>query len=376
VKLGECLCATERAHAGGPQAEITQATTGSPAQARPTAAKPPAKKIEPIDPEHLARTISLVQYLADKRRPEHVTWATLREDLGFTRQEVEADLSLINLVNFGGGTYAIDAATDNSGVNVTRDVMADVFARPARLSPLMTRALLLALDLLGEAIKMDSTESLASVREKVRLLAGSIPDETGVMIDDVVHPSPDLVDVLNQAIRDRRIAEIEYFTPTRGRLATRKVEPYLLFRSREGWYLEAFCLEASAQRTFRVEFIRSALLTPDLFSPRPEVDLSSRLMSGMFPESQTVCWASVRFSPRWRSYLEDRGIAHEPLSHGEMRAHMPYLDERWMIREVVRFLGDAVLESPATAREGVRMLSASLSRAYTQPGPSVPKGCL
>jgi predicted DNA-binding transcriptional regulator YafY len=363
TKLAHSLARVKEAHAGDPSAE--DRAVDSHCQTRTARAKASIRKIEPIAPEHLARAISLVQYLVDERTPVLVPWADLSEDLGLTRAEVEADLSLINLVNFGGGTYALVAEADDLGVTVTRDVMSGVFSKPARLSPLMTRALLLAFDLLGETIGMDNTESLASVREKVRLLAGSIPDAAGIVVDDLVHPSPDLFDVLNRSIRQHKVVEISYFTPTRGRLTNRRVEPYLLFRSRDGWYLEAFCLNADSQRTFRLEYIRGALATTDVFAPRSEVDLTPRLSGAAFPAGGSVSWASVRFTPRWRAYLDDRGIEYKAIAGGDLQGRIPYLDERWMIREVVCFLGDATLESPAAPRQGIQELSASLLRLYT-----------
>ena len=124
-------------------------------------------KTAPVAPEHLARAIALLQYLVDENRPALVTWETLKADLGLSRSEVETDLSLINLVNFGGGTYVLMAESGDEGVRVVRDVMADTFAQAARLSPVMARALLLALDLLGDTFALDGLESLGSVREKV-----------------------------------------------------------------------------------------------------------------------------------------------------------------------------------------------------------------
>ncbi len=362
AKLADSLVRVARAHAGDPLGLGAPVRPHS--EARAAVARTSIHRIEPIAPEHLARAISLVQYLVDERTPGLVTWQTLGDDLGLTRAEIEADLSLINLVNFGGGTYALVAEADDRGVTVTRDVMSEVFSRPARLSPLMTRALLLAFDLLGETIKMDSTESLLSVREKIRLLAGSIPGQKGIVVDDIVRPSPDLFEVLNGSIRKHRVVEIQYFTPTRGRLSTRRVEPYLLFRSRDGWYLEAFCLSAQAQRTFRLEFIRGAGATAEVFEPRSEVDLTSRLAGAAFPAGGSVSWATVRFAPRWRSYLDDRGVTHETLPGGSLLARMPYLDERWVVREVVRFLGDATLEFPASARRETQRLAGSLSLLY------------
>jgi hypothetical protein len=43
---------------------------------------------------------------------------------------------------------------------------------------------------------------------------------------------------------------------------------------------------------------------------------------------------------------------------------MPYLDERWMARETIRYLGDAALERPASARQLVREFASALAVRY------------
>jgi proteasome accessory factor C len=321
---------------------------------------------DPIAPEHLARALSLLQYLVAEDRPETVAWQALREDLGLTRGEVEADLALLNLVNYGGGTYALWAEAGDEGVTVTRDVMADTFVHPARLSPLMARALLLAIDLLGDALGLEGAESLASVRTKIETVIGGHPLESHVVIDDVMPAAHDVMAVLNDGIRNHRVVEIDYFTPSRDELTSRAIEPYLLFRSRDGWYVEAYCLKAGAQRTFRVEFIRAARSTPALFVPRDDVDLSLRAAGMAFSSGSASAWASIRFAPRWRTYLEDRGLESEPLSDDRLSARVPYLDERWMAREVIRFLGGAVLEEPETVRARIREQAAALAARYEE----------
>lgn len=326
-------------------------------------------KTDPIAPEHLARAIVLLQYLADERRPELVTWQALTEDLGLTREEIEPDLSLINLVNFGGGTYALAAEAHDEGVRVTRDVMAEAFAHPARLSPLMARALVLALDLLGDACTLDGAESLAAVREKVGRLVGDTPPGSSIVVDDVIPVSHDVMEVLNHCVRNRLLVDIEYFSPLRGELASRRVEPYLLYRSRDGWYLEAFCLKAGAQRTFKVDLIRSVKPSAETFPKRSDVDLTLCRSGVAFSPDSAVSWADIRFSPRWRTYLEDRRIQFNTLEDGNLRARMPYQDERWIARETVRFLGGAVLEQPSSARAKVRELAASLAHRYSSDRP-------
>ena len=345
-----------------------EASRGSSKPRRERPAAPPAVS-DPIAPEHLARTLSLLQYLVAEERPETVTWQALHDDLGLSREEVTADLALLNLVNFGGGTYALWTEADDEGVKVTRDVMADTFVHPARLSPLMARALLLAIDLLGDALGLEGAESLASVRHKIEHVIGGHLADTRVLVDDVIPAAHDVMTVLNDGIRHRKVVAIDYFTPSRGELASRTIEPYLLFRSRDGWYVEAYCLRAGAQRTFRVELIRAAHATEDVFTPRDDVDLSLRLSGMAFSPGSATSWASIRFAPRWHTYLEDRGLEFESLGDGLLSARVPYLDERWMAREVLRFLGGAVLDAPETVRARIRELAASLAARYAQEPP-------
>lgn len=371
-RLADALARVELAHKEESSPVGTTLGPRPPLRKDRSRTKPP--RTEPIAPERLARAISLMQYLADERRPDFVTWDLLKTDLGLSRDEAEADLSLINLVNFGGGTSALFLEAGDEGVHVTRDVMADLFARPARLSPLMTRALLIAFDLLGEAVVMDNTDSLASVRDKIRQLAGADHSEGRVVVDEVMPTPPGLLETLNRSLREHTVVEMDYFTPTRGRLTTRRVEPYLLFRSRDGWYLEAYCLNAQAQRTFRLEFIRSAHSTGTTFTPRPDIDLGPRLFGSAFPSQATPAWAVVRFAAHHRAYLEDKGIGYECLPDGALRGRIPYLEEQWLVREIIRFLGDAVLEEPSSARKQVSHAAAALRALYTstarQPEPA------
>jgi proteasome accessory factor C len=330
---------------------------------------------EPIAPERLARAIALLHYLLDAQTPDVVPWEAVSRDLGLTRGEVEEDLSLFNVVNFGGGTYALYAEATEKGIHVIPDVMADTFARPARLSPLMARALLLALDLIGGGLAVPGLESLASVRAKVEALVGPAASSAPVILDDLSPADPALLETLNQAIQSRRVVTLEYFTASRQELAERPVEPYLLFRNPDGWYLEAYCLLARGQRTFKVERIRSARPTDAEFTPRAEVDLTPRRGGRAFLPGETARWAAVRFHPRWRRHLEEQGVELMPLADGALRAHIPYADEGWLAQEVIRYLGDAVVEQPLSARDRVRERAAALAARYEGEGdPSGPGG--
>jgi len=370
-RLRESLATVYQAHEGAmPVGDVAgSGTVVCGCVPRPRQSQASQRERAPIAPEHLARAIALLHYLVDEQQPALVTWRSLRDELGLTRAEVEADLSLINLANFGGGTYALAAEAGEEGVWVERDVMAGAFSQPARLSPLMARALLLALDLLGDAFTLDGLESLASVRDKVRALTGTA---TSIIVDDVPPPDHEIVEVLNRAIRDHSVVELSYFTTSRHELSERRVEPYLLFRSRDGWYLEGYCLESVAQRTFKLERIRRAHSTAAVFTPRPGVDLTRRQAGQAFSPDELAARATVRFHPRWRTYLEDRGANCMPRSDGTLEVRMPYVDERWMAREVIRYLGDAVLEQPNSARQMVQELASTVAARYENRLPASP----
>jgi proteasome accessory factor BC len=370
-RFRDLLAAVSRAHAEALAEGGTAGTSGGPLPraGRSNRTRPPEDHVEPIAPEHLARAMSLLYYLVDERRPALVTWEALESDLGLTRTEVETDISLINLVNFGGGTYALMAEVTPEGVEVVRDVMANTFAQPARLSPVMARALLLALDLLGDTFALDGLESLASVREKVHALIGTDLSEGAVIVDDVLPPDPKIVEVLNRAIRDHQVVALEYFTTARRELSDRLVEPYLLFRSPDGWYLEGYCLKAEAQRTFKLERIRSARPAGTSFAPRSEMDLIRRRTGQAFLSSDVATWATVRFHPRWRTYLDEQGMECALRPGGDVEVRVPYLDERWIAQEIIRYLGDAELERPASARQRVEGSARALAARYEVPGP-------
>ncbi len=325
---------------------------------------------EPIAVEHLARAVALLHYLVEPERPELVPWKVIERDLGLTRAELEEDLRLVNMVNFGGGTYALFAEAEPKGIRVTRDVMADTFARPARLSPLMARALLLALDLLGDAFTAPGLKSLTPVREKIQAVVGASPEDGSVVVDQLLAPAHEITAAIRRGIHDRRVVELEYLTKGRLEVSTRQVEPYLLFRGQEAWYLEAFCLSAQAERTFKLERIRSARVLDETYTPRPEVDLTSRRSGQAFIPGDVASWATVRFQPRWLRHLQDRGTDFFALPDGRLEARIPYADEGWMAYDVLRFLGEAVLESPQSARDRIKELAAALHARYESGTPA------
>ena len=97
----------------------------------------------------------------------------MRRDLNVSDQELREDISVLNVVNFGAGTYVLYAEIGEDGtIEVEPEPYGDSFARPARLLPVEAKALIAAIDLIGEHIPEGS---LASVRDKVVAALGEDP---------------------------------------------------------------------------------------------------------------------------------------------------------------------------------------------------------
>ena len=85
---------------------------------------------------------------------------------------------MLNVVNFGAGTYVLYAEILSDGtIEVEPEPYGDSFARPARLLPVEAKALVAAIDLIGEHIPEGS---LTSVRDKVVQALGEDPVHEGL----------------------------------------------------------------------------------------------------------------------------------------------------------------------------------------------------
>ena len=99
------------------------------------------------------------------------------EQLQISEQELREDVSVLNVVNFGGGAYVIYAEVLPSGeIEVDPEPYSDTFDRPARLLPIEANALVAAIDLIGPHLGLGV---LDSAREKIVAALGARPGRGG-----------------------------------------------------------------------------------------------------------------------------------------------------------------------------------------------------
>ena len=310
----------------------------------------------PVAPERFALLQALLAFLLERCGDETsatVSSADIRERFRLSQGELEEHLDLLNLVNFGGGCYAVYCATDNGSVHVDKELYGDTFRRPARLSPLEAKALIRALDVVAPLIAAEAHTTLASVRDKVQASFGDYS------MRDTPSPAPSLdeestVTVLNQAVRDKLVTRIRYLSRSSGEYSERAIEPHLLHRDETGWYVEAWDLSKEARRTFKVQYVERAEIIGQRFEPRLEMQ---DLTNGLDSEAGT---ARILYTGHTAELELERPTSIEPAAEGGAVATVPYGSVRWLLSKVLSHRGQAEVLGPDWLREAVRDQAESL----------------
>jgi len=316
----------------------------------------PERPTGPVAPERFGVLQALLAHLLAACGDERS--ATLDADEVAARfsipiEELQDHLSLLNLVNFGGGCYAVYAEHDGDSIRVEKELYGDVFRRPPKLTPLEARAIRLAIEYVGPTIAADAHTPLKRVRKKL--------EETFGRFDLVGTPQPtdasaeeSLVKVLSEGAEKRLVVEIEYLkegdTPS-----LRQVEPYTIERELPVWRVHTWDRSVDAARTFRLDRMRSARLTGDAFEARDGFDPS-------YLRNPRV--ARLLHSPAVARWKLERG-AH-PLKDGSAVADVPFKTEEWLLSEVLADRGETTVLEPPRLRDvvakRVRRLQRELGR--------------
>ena len=308
------------------------------------------KAESPIRPERFARLVTLAGILIDAARDARkLDVADLCQRLHLTEQELQQDIDVLNVVNFGGGSYVLYAEVQGDVIEVDPEPYGDNFARPARLLPLEAKALVAAIDLLGEHLPEGSLEP---ARKKIVKALGQDPAEDGLHITTAKGDDSEMARVVSSAITRRRLLEIEHYKEELDEFTTRRVEPYMLMNGREGWYVHSWDPAKDQPRSFRLDRIRSATVLDQKFEPREgvEPDVQGWPSTGEVPDSRV---ARVWISPdRARWAREDRRVVQE-LGDGAVIVEFPYAGHDYLGREILKEAGDAVVLEPEAARQAV-----------------------
>jgi proteasome accessory factor BC len=308
----------------------------------------------PVAPERFAVLQALLAFLLAACGEGHDAEISAPELLerfpSIPAEELEEHLSLLNLVNFGGGCYTVYAELREGAVHVDKELWGDTFRLAPRLTPLEARAIRLALEYVGPMIAADAHTPLERVRNKL--------EETFGRFELAQTPEPqierveeDLISKLARGMRERRLVEIEYQKEVDARPSTRLVEPYALERQLPNWYVHTWDRTSGAERSFRLDRMRSARLTRERFEAREGFEptrLRDARSARILYREEVARWAVERGARR----LVDRTALRE----------LPVGSDEWLESEILALRGDAVLLEPAELRSRIAARARTLAK--------------
>jgi proteasome accessory factor C len=312
-----------------------------------------------IRPERFARLVTLASILiAAGRSGTRLDAAELRDRLQLSEQELREDLNVLNVVNFGGGSYVSTPSCTTTGASrsIPSPTRTTSTARPPAARG-------------GQGARGGHRPdrrpppegALNSAREKIVKALGADPMEQGLHVARQGGDDSGLARTVSEAIVERRLLALEYYKPNEDEFTERTVEPYALINGREGWYVAAFDPARDAVRHFRLDRIKSVRVTDTRFEPRAEVD-PARDVEG-WPrtgEVEASRVARIWVSPeRARWSREERRVAEE-LADGSVVVELPFKGTDYLVREVLKEAGDAAVLEPADVRGAVREAVARL----------------
>jgi proteasome accessory factor BC len=313
------------------------------------------RPVGPVAPERFGVLQALLAHLlaacGDERQTQ-LDADELAERFRIPREELQDHLSLLNLVNFGGGCYTVYAEVDDETgrVRVDKELYGDVFRGPPKLTPLEARAIRLAIDYVGPTIAAEAHTPLDRVRRKLEETFGQF-ELAQTPRPRVATDEEKLVRVLSDGADKRRVVEIEYLKEGEEQPAVRVVEPYSFERELPVWRVHTWDRTADGARTYRLDRMRSAKLTGDRFEPREGFD------PHYLSEPRI---ARVWHSPVIARWKVERGA--RALTDGAAVTELPYKTEEWLLSEVLADAGETVVLEPAPLRRLVARRATELAR--------------
>ena len=321
----------------------------------------PERPVGPVAPERFGVLQALLAHLlasCGDERSATLDAGEVAARFSIPLEELQDHLSLLNLVNFGGGCYAVYAEHDGDVVRVEKELYGDVFRRPPKLTPLEARAIHLAMEYVGPTIAADAHTPLKRVRKKLEETFGRF-DLAGTPVASDASAEETLVRVLSDGVEKRVVVEIEYLKDGDDGPSLRQVEPYTIERELPVWRVHTWDLGVDAPRTFRLDRMRSARLTGDHFEVRDGFDPS-------YLSNPRI--ARLLHSPEVARWKLERGA--RPLTDGSAVADVPYKTEEWLLSEILADRGETVVLEPQRLRDVVakraRRLQRELGRVPTR----------
>ncbi len=167
--------------------------------------------------------------------------------------------------------------------------------------------------------------------------------------------------LIKKAILEKRVITFDYYS-SYGQKSARHTEPVKLTFKAHDWYLQAFCLEKQAMRTFKIMRMHHICITQDSFIKR---ELLPPLEPQSVPLGNIVrlnLWISPQAAYRVFDSFEPQQISVNP--DGSFNVDVWFPEDQWVYGFLLSFGEDLKVLSPSHVRRNLLEKISKVQKNY------------
>ena len=303
------------------------------------------------------RLLSLIPWL-EQNHPSGADIGEVATMYGYPPADLVRDLT--DVVNFVSADpyqsfLLFEILVTEDRIRVERN---ELLGKPMRMDPADLAALVAA----GRAVAaLLDVDELGPLQRAVAKLAGARGSEAEAVQIRLAAGDEPVLQVIREGIGTGHCIDIDYYSYGRDVETSRVVEPHRCLY--DGfWYLMAHCRLAEASRVFRLDRVRRAELTDEVFQPPDDVAeaMDGIPVDGSLPEVTLLLDPGVRWVV---DQYPHTGLDSEP--DGRLRVTLPVTADRWLERLLLR-LGPAAEVVVAPPGLGTDLRAAAARRVLAR----------
>lgn len=234
-----------------------------------------SKKSTPT--EKAARMLDLVPYISSH---QGISISELAAEFAISIPELLSDLNALWMC--GDSRFDLIDLEFESGYVSIRNAETLNYVR--NLSQQEIVAILIGLDLIAKDLPLDRED----LQSDIRTLRTKLGKGSERLVDATPSSRGEILSLLKEAFTLRRKINIDYLSAVDGSVSTRTVNPIDLYVNQNRDFFFAFCELAEAQRTFRVDRIKSASLLENEAELKPHQQGTNEMVTSMVSISRNL----------------------------------------------------------------------------------------
>ena len=174
---------------------------------------------------------------------------------------------------------------------------------------------------------------------------------------------------ISQALLNRKRLRIEHFNRASNSTTQRVISPQRLTFYRDNWYLDSWCHQRHAIRSFAVDALQQVEVLSTPAREVAESDLDQELSSGygIFSGTDTQ-WAELRFSPERARWVAQEQWHPQQRSHydeaGYYHLQLPFSQQPELLMEILKYGAEVEVLAPAGLRKRVIETIENMRKSY------------